>query len=231
MMWFIIIFIMTEKTGKALSVLSGGLDSAVCLGIAAQQFEEVSAMFFSYGQKTHDKEKECAEALVKHYDVKDYINIDLSWLKLFGVSALFDSMVALDEENQNAEYVPFRNSIFLSIATAYAESKKLDAVIIGSTGGDHICPDNSPDFIESFQRVMAEGTLIKKDIKLLAPLLKGDKEMAIKIAKELDIPLELTWSCHNNTELACGKCSNCRARLEAFEALGLVDPIPYEKNL
>lgn len=216
------------KKHSALCVLSGGLDSTVCLGIAHKEYQHIRVIFFNYGQKTYSKEKWCVEQLVQHYHIKDAQFIDITWLKSFGVSALFDSDTKLTESNQINEYVPFRNSILLSIATAYAESKKDDAIFIGSTGGDHICPDNSPSFIKAFQKLIKEGTLIKKDIRLRAPLLEGDKKTAIEIGQQLDVPLHFSWSCHNNTDKACGQCSNCRARLEAFAALGLKDPIVYD---
>ncbi len=220
---------MAKKTQqqKALCVLSGGLDSGVCLGIACDEYADVSVIFFNYGQKTYQREKKCVEQLVRHYQISDFQEIQLPWLKDFGVSALFDSSVTLTEENQTFEYVPFRNSILLSIATAYAESKEMSAIFIGSTGGDHICPDNSPSYIDAFQHLIEQGTMIKKDIQLRAPLLQGDKKTAIEIAQKLKVPLQYTWSCHNNIDEACGTCSNCRARLEAFASLGQKDPIQY----
>lgn len=214
---------------KALCVLSGGLDSGVCLGIANDEFAEVSVIFFNYGQKTYQREKKCVEQLVRHYQIADFQEINLPWLKDFGVSALFDKDFTLTEETQTFEYVPFRNSILLSIATAYAESKEMSAIFIGSTGGDHICPDNSPSYIKAFQNLIAEGTMIKKDIELRAPLLTGDKKTAIEIAQKLKVPLQYTWSCHNNVDEACGTCSNCRARKEAFSQVGIEDPITYSK--
>lgn len=218
-----------KKNESALCILSGGLDSAVCLGIAISEFKKVSVVFFNYGQKTYKREKWCVEQLINHYDIQDYKFIDIRWLKSFGVSALFDTTTKLTKDNEHAEYVPFRNSILLSIASAFAESKKIDVVYIGSTGGDHICPDNSPNFIAAFQKLLAEGTMLKKDIAICAPLLNGDKRMGITIGIKLSVPFELSWSCHNNNDEACGTCSNCRARLEAFHVLGIKDPITYVK--
>jgi len=218
----------TQK--KALCVLSGGLDSAVCLGIANDEFAQVSVMFFNYGQKTYQREKRSVEKLVRHYQISDFQEIDLPWLKEFGGSAIFDKNLPLTPTTKKLEYVPFRNSILLSIATAYAESKGISAIFIGSAGSDHICPDNSPQYLKTFQNLIAQGTMMKKDIELRAPLINGDKKMAIEIAQKLKIPLQYTWSCHNNVDEACGVCSNCRARVEAFQQVGLKDPITYVKT-
>lgn len=212
---------------KALCILSGGLDSGVCLGIATSHYKEVSTIFFRYGQKTYKKEKKCVDLLVKHYGIKNHREIDITWLSSFGVSALFDKKVQLTEENFVLEYVPFRNSIFLSIATAFAESKKIKHLIIGSTGGDHICPDNSEAYIKAYQNMIKEGTLLIKDITIEAPLLKTDKTGAVKMGSKLQVPFQYTWSCHNSEEKACGTCSNCVARIEAFKKNQLQDPISY----
>ena len=212
---------------KALCVLSGGLDSGVCLGIAKSQYKEVFTIFFNYGQKTYAKEKECVEKLVTFYGIQNHTEIDITWLKSFGVSALFDKKVQLTKENFTLEYVPFRNSIFLSIATALAESKKIQHIFVGSTGGDHICPDNSPAYLKAFQTVIQEGTLLIKNITIEAPLIKTDKTGAVKMGTKLGVPFQYTWSCHNAEEKACRTCSNCTARLEAFTENQLSDPIAY----
>jgi 7-cyano-7-deazaguanine synthase len=125
------------------------------------------------------------------------------------------------------EYVPNRNAILESQAIAYAEFLRAGAVCIGSTGGDHICPDNSPDFVKAMQNLIDQGTMLKSPIQLVAPLMATDKTGAVKLGTELKVPFEFTWSCHNNTDKACGKCSNCEARIEAFELNGIKDPIEY----
>jgi len=219
-----------DMLNKALCILSGGLDSAACLGWAVNNYNEVSTIFFNYGQKTYSREAKCVKKLTQHFEIKDNQVIDIPWLSGFGVSGLFNQDTFLDESNEKNEYVPFRNSIMLSIATAYAESEKMDAIVIGSTGGDHICPDNSPDFITAFQELIKNGTMIKTDITIEAPLINGDKVTSIELATENNVPLQHTWSCHNNIEFACGQCSNCRSRLDAFSIVSKDDPIKYERQ-
>ena len=218
------------KNKKVICTVSGGLDSAVSVAIAKNRGYEPYFIFFRYGQKTQKKEEDCVKKLAKFYKPKKLLIIDLPWIKKLGGSALLDKNITLDEKNFRKEYVPFRNSIFWAIATAWAEIVEAEKIFIGSTGGDHICPDNSPKFISAFQKVMGIGTMLKRDIKLTAPLSKTDKGGAVKIGTRLKVPFGLTWSCHNNTKLACGHCSNCKSRFEAFKLNNLKDPIKYEKE-
>lgn len=220
---------MNSKQKKAVCLISGGLDSTVATAMVIDHGYEPIFLFLRYGQKTVEKEELCFDKLVEHWHVKNVFKVDLPWIKKFGGSALLDKNIPLDEMNFRLEYVPFRNSIFLSIATALAEVNDADLVVMGSTGGDHICPDNSQEFHDSFQKVMAKGTMLKKDIQIYHPLIDTDKTGAIKIGRQLKVPFELTWSCHNGINQACGHCSNCKARLEAFDLNGIADPIDYEK--
>ncbi len=212
---------------KAVCLISGGLDSTVASAIAIDQGYEPIFLFIKYGQKTMEKEEWCFDKLVEHWKIKEVFKVGLPWIKEFGGSALLDGNIPLDERNFLLEYVPFRNSIFLSVATALAEVKKAEIIVVGSTGGDHICPDNSPIFLEAFQDVVSKGTMLKKDVKIFHPLTDTDKTGVLKIGTELKAPLEFTWSCHNNIEKACGHCSNCKARVEAFELNQIKDPIQY----
>ena len=220
----------SEKTRRAVCLISGGLDSTVAAAVAKNEGFELYFLFLNYGQKTLEKEQECVEKLAKHYKPQEIRSININWLRDFGKSALFDPEIPLNEKNFLLEYVPFRNSIFLSAATAWAETLGADAIFVGSSGGDHICPDNSPQYLRAFQEVITEGTMLKNDIKIEAPLIKTDKNGAVQMGKELYVPFELTWSCHNNTDVACGHCSNCKARIEAFTNSGEIDPIPYQKT-
>jgi 7-cyano-7-deazaguanine synthase len=206
--------------------VSGGLDSAVAAAMVANEGFSLSFIFFDWGQKTYSKELECATQLAKYYEV-DLMKVEVPILKqLPGISLTQEETLttAIDE------YVPNRNAILESMAVAYAEVLRAGYVCVGSTGGDHICPDNSPDFIRIMQQLINQGTMLKPSIKIIAPLMDTDKTGAVKLGMELKVPFEMTWSCHNNTDLACGKCSNCKARLEAFRLNKLNDPIKYEKK-
>ncbi len=215
---------------KAVCTISGGLDSAVSAAIAKEQKYDLYFLFFRYGQKTLKKEELSVKKLSKFFTVKKLLIIDLPWIKKISDSFMFDNKKILNESNSLKEYVPFRNSMFWAISTAWAETLRANKIFIGSTGGDHICPDNSPKFISSFQKVMNIGTMLKKDIQLMAPLSKTDKIGAVKIGLKLKVPFKNTWSCHNNNNIACGHCSNCKSRLEAFIKNRATDPIRYEKQ-
>lgn len=216
------------KSKKAICTVSGGLDSSVSVAIAKNEGYELYFLFFRYGQKTQEKEESCVRQLTKFFKPKKLLIINLPWIKKLGGSALFDRNIPLDEKNFRKEYVPFRNSIFWAAATAWAEVIGADRIFIGSTGGDHICPDNSPKFISAFQKIMSIGTMFKKNILLTAPLSRKDKTGAVKIGLKLGVPFHSTWSCHNNTDEACGHCSNCKARIKAFKLNGTDDPIKYK---
>lgn len=212
---------------RAVCLVSGGLDSAVAVAIAKAEGYDLYFLTVDYGQVTSTKELNCAEKLAEFYQIKELQIIKLDWLRRIGGSALLDPNVKLTPENEALEYVPFRNTVLLSIGVAWAEVLRAGAVFIGSTGGDRICPDNSPDYIEAMQQVIRLGTKLKTDIALRAPLLQGTKKEAVMRGFELKVPFELTWSCQNCEDVACGECSNCRARLQAFAANGLQDPVPY----
>lgn len=220
---------MGVETKNAVCLMSGGLDSAVTAAFAQRDGFKTEFLFVDYGQKTSTREARSARSLAFHYGAEALRVVKLPWLKDFGQShsGLFDRNVELTPTNSQFEYVPFRNTILLSVATALAEVSGADRVYIGSTGSDRICPDNSPEYLEAFQQVMGLGTMIKRDIQLTAPLSAMDKKQVVETGLDLNVPFEKSWSCHNATRVACGNCSNCVGRVAAFQSLGVKDPLPY----
>lgn len=217
-----------EKIERRMAVctVSGGLDSAVSAALMREAGFELHFIFFDWGQKTLRRELSCARALSIHYQASLKI-VEVPILKsLPGISLTQTETLTVPIN----EYVPNRNSILESQAVAYAEFLRAGVVCVGSTGGDHICPDNSPRFIEAMQELIDQGTILKPSVKIIAPLMATDKTGAVKLGLELGVPLEHTWSCHNNTDRACGRCSNCEARIEAFQLNGINDSIEYEKK-
>lgn len=215
------------NTKKAVCLISGGLDSAVVAALAANEGYDLYFLVGDYGQVTNSKEVACARLLADHFRARQLRVIDLDWLRDMGGSGLTSPDIYLSPENADLEYVPFRNTILLSAAVAWAEVIGAEAVFIGSTGPPWHTPDNSLEYFQAFQEVVWIGTKLKKDIMIRAPFCQSKKRDVVQTGVNLGVPFHLTWSCHNDENIACGDCSNCRDRLSAFQELGIEDPIPY----
>lgn len=219
-------------------LISGGLDSCVTSFIAKNQGFKVYGLTFSYGQR-HSKELKSAEKVAESLGCIDHIVFNLD-LDVFGGSSLLDKSIEV-EHDHNLEkigkmipstYVPARNTIFLSIALAYAESLDADAVFIGATSSDYSgYPDCRPEFFEAFQKTadLATKKGVEDDsIEIKTPLLLLDKAEIIKKGLELSVPFESTWSCYLGEDKACGRCDSCLLRLKGFKKAKSEDPIKYK---
>ncbi|MDN4072561.1 7-cyano-7-deazaguanine synthase QueC [Fictibacillus terranigra] len=221
---------------KAVIVLSGGLDSTTCMGIAADEGYELYPLTFNYGQR-HSREVLQAQKVAQHYKVNDHRIVDIAFLNQIGGSALTDVSIEVPmEKGENEEipatYVPARNMIFLSLASAYAEVIGAEAVYIGVSAVDYSgYPDCRPEFISSMNETInlatKAGTTGDK-IRICAPLMHLTKKDTIERGLELEVPYHLTTSCYNGEEEACGECDSCQLRLKGFEEAGAADPIPYQ---
>jgi len=222
---------------KAVVLLSGGLDSCVAGVIAKEEYGEIFALTFSYGQ-SHLKELDSAKRIAKYLNAREHkiIQIDLS---VFSTSSLIEGSDSIPqrklEEIKNgipSTYVPARNIIFLSYALAYAENSDADAVFIGANAIDYSgYPDCRPEFIKAFQKVADVGTkrgVEGRGIQIKTPLLYLSKGEIIKKGLELQAPFHLTWSCYRGKEKACGRCDSCLLRLKGFKEAGCKDPLEYE---
>ncbi len=216
---------------KAVVLLSGGIDSSVALLIIKEmeRYDEIYALTFDYDQKAASKEIWCAKRIAERYKVNEHRIIKLPFIKEISYSGLTDNNIKLSVSDGILEYVPMRNTIFLSIATAWAESIDADIVATGSNPSDTTCPDNSSEYLHAFQNVVRLGS-VKQKIKIYSPLSVRNltKKLIVKTGIKHDLPFKHTWSCHNNTEKACGICGNCIKRLNAFQENNLEDPIEYE---
>ncbi|WP_124728127.1 7-cyano-7-deazaguanine synthase QueC [Staphylospora marina] len=224
---------------KAVIVLSGGLDSTTCMGIARRDGYELYPITFHYNQR-HDREVEHAKRVARFYGVHDRHKIvDVSFLGQIGGSSLTDlSMDVPDggsEEGIPNTYVPARNLIFLSLATAYAEVIGATRIYTGVTAVDYSgYPDCRPEFIASLTETVnlatRMGVTSGEKISIETPLIRLTKGEIIRVGLELGVPYELTTSCYNGEEEACGECDSCRLRLKGFAENGTEDPIPYRKR-
>lgn len=218
---------------KAVCIMSGGMDSTLSAYMMKSQGFEIVALHFNYGQRTQNKELECFNGLAEAIGASEKYVIDLDFFKQIGASALTDHSIEVPtggiEEGVPVTYVPFRNGIFLSIAAAIAEKEGAEAISIGVVEEDSSgYPDCREAFIRSIEMSMNLGTRERTKIEIHMPLVRLKKEEIVREAIEYDVPLQLTWSCYQNEEKACGVCDSCRLRLKGFEKAGAIDPIAYE---
>jgi 7-cyano-7-deazaguanine synthase len=219
---------------KAVCLMSGGMDSSTLAYLAKSKGYDIFALHANYGQRTEAKERACAKKIAGLLSAQDFTEIDLKYFEKFGASSLTDKKIEVDRFDPARahipnSYVPFRNANLLSIATSYAEAKGADAIFIGVQALDYSgYPDCRPAFIDAFRRVIELGTKDATHIELFTPFIHMTKTDILKVGTELHVPYEHTWSCYQNEEKACGTCGACHFRREAFAALGMTDPIPYE---
>ena len=222
---------------KAVVLLSGGLDSSTALVIAHHEGFELHTLSFDYGQR-HQREVEAAAAIARRYHVRVQKTVTID-LRAFGGSALtadFDVPHARSLEKMSEEipitYVPARNTIFLSFALAYAEVMGADDLFLGINAIDYSgYPDCRPEYLEAYERMANLATKATtqdgRKFHIHAPLVRMNKAEIIRKGIELGVPYELTWSCYEGGELACGTCDSCLLRLNGFAEAGLRDPIGY----
>lgn len=218
---------------KAVCLLSGGMDSSTLAYLARHDGYDILALHFTYGQRTQNKERECAMRIARHLNAREFLDVDLSYLVKVGGSSLTDRSLPVTSHEEAGEgipqtYVPFRNANLLAVATSFAEAREASAIYIGVQSSDYSgYPDCRPEFIEAFQRVINLGTRPDSGITLQTPFVRKNKAEILRIGMDLGVPYEETWSCYQNEEAACGTCGSCHFRLEAFRETGMKDPIPY----
>jgi len=217
---------------KAVCIMSGGMDSTLAAYMMKRDGYEIIALHFDYGQRTMQREKRAFREIVKALNISLKYEINLDFFSQIGASALTDKSLDIPingiEEGVPITYVPFRNGIFLSVASAIAEKEGAKVLSIGVVEEDSSgYPDCTQTFIESMQRSINFGTKQNTNIEIKTPLVHLMKEQIVKEALKLNVPLELTWSCYKNEEKACGVCDSCRLRLNGFKLAGISDPIIY----
>ena len=217
---------------KAVCIISGGMDSALGAKIAKEEGYELIALDFNYGQRTEKKELGSFRKISKKLDCIESYEIDLDFFKQIGASALIDSSLEVPtggvESGVPITYVPFRNGIFISVATALAEKHGAEALFIGVVEEDSSgYPDCRDTYIKSMEESINLGTKDETKLEIKMPLVHMQKSEIVAKSIELGVPLEDTWSCYKNEEKACGLCDSCRLRLNGFKQAGRQDPIGY----
>lgn len=222
---------------KAVVLLSGGLDSTVCMAVAREKGFEVWPISFDYNQR-HNRELDCARRVAEYFGVKRHLIIKTNMNEIGG-SALTDKAINVPEGDVErsdipSTYVPARNLIFLSYALGYAEVTGADRIFIGVNALDYSgYPDCRPEFINLFQQLADYSTKAAiqdgRRIIVETPLLNLAKKDIVLLGTRLKAPLHLTTSCYAGGEEACGKCDSCLLRLKGFAEAGVTDPIKYKE--
>lgn len=217
----------------AVCLVSGGMDSCLTAAIADTENDELAFLHVSYGQRTEARERRAFEQLADHYQVSKRLAVSIEYLAKIGASSLTDHNIPVSEPNLSsgevpASYVPFRNAHLLSIATSWAEALGAQRIYIGAVAEDSSgYPDCRPDFYAAFQRAIDLGTRPETNLEIVTPVIAMRKSDIVCRALELAAPLELTWSCYQASDHACGRCDSCALRLRAFDEAGVRDPISY----
>ena len=218
----------------AIALLSSGLDSTVAFKQALDTFGSVICLTFDYGQRAATIEIDFAAAICSKYGCEHHV-IPLPWYRDFGgaltgndelpsPSANDLDDLEISEESARSVWVPARNMVFLSIAAAFAEERGLEHIVVGFDAEEGATfPDNTPEFIELFDRAMEYGTMNHPTI--FAPLAGLDKEGIVRLGLKIKAPLEYSWSCYTAGPLPCGVCESCMRRKRAFLSLGITDPL------
>jgi 7-cyano-7-deazaguanine synthase len=225
---------------KAIVLLSGGMDSCVCAAIARERHGagNVALLHAMYGQRTERRERQAFEAIADFYTVQERLVVKLDHFRTIGGSALTDNRIKVPENALEGHgpggraipvtYVPFRNAHFLSVGVSWAEAIGARAIYIGAVAEDSSgYPDCRPEYYRVFQELIRVGTKPETEIEMVTPVIAMRKSGIIRRGRELGAPLQLTWSCYQGEDLACGKCDSCSLRLRAFAEAGVLDPIPY----
>ena len=223
---------------KAIVLASGGLDSTVTAAVAKRDGHDLSFLTISYGQR-HRIEVDRARQVAQAFGVVNHLVLDIDLRAIGGSALTSNDPVPKDRSTTDRQseipstYVPARNTIFLSLAIAYAETMQASLVYLGANIVDYSgYPDCRPEFLNAFEAMARLGTrsgVEGKGIEIRAPLLSLSKGEIIRLGASLHVPFHLTHSCYDPTMsgVACGRCDSCRIRREGFRATGMSDPIAY----
>lgn len=225
----------SEQKEIAVVAVSGGMDSCVTAAIANEKYQLAFA-HINYGQRTEKRELKAFNDIADFYTVKERLVIDYTHLSKIGGSSLTDKSISVSKADLKnkavpTSYVPFRNANILSACVSWAEVLKATSVFIGAVYEDSSgYPDCRPEFFSAFEKMIELGTKPDTKIKIETPVIHLSKAEIVRKGIELNAPLNLTWSCYQNEEIACGICDSCALRLRGFQQAGVEDPIPYKQK-
>jgi 7-cyano-7-deazaguanine synthase len=221
---------------KAIVAVSGGMDSCVTAAIASHEYD-LSFVHINYGQRTEKRELKAFYDIADFYGIRNTLVVDLTHLARIGGSSLTDTNIKVSKADLLSEeipssYVPFRNANILSVCVSWAEVIGAKAIFVGAVYEDSSgYPDCRPKFFSAFEKMIELGTKPGTEIVINTPIIHFSKEDIVKKGIELKAPLNLTWSCYQNEDEACGVCDSCALRLRGFQKAGVEDPIKYKVRL
>jgi 7-cyano-7-deazaguanine synthase len=212
--------------GRAIVLLSGGIDSSTALYMTKLETNDLYTLTIVYTQ-TYDSEAEASKRLATAANVKEHVTVFLPFYR--DIEKRYHPPPSSEV---TPAYVPARNVVFYGVAAAYAEAIGADRIIFGSNADDaRELPDARPDFTQLMNELLRKGTRLGiegKPVVIMNPLINYGKVQVLRLALELKVPLEMTWSCYEESALVpCRKCRGCRTRLNAFQELGIADPLKY----
>ena len=222
---------------KAVVLVSGGLDSTTCLALAKKQGYDLYALTLFYGQR-HQVELRAARKVAKVHGVKRHLELEVP-LTAFGGSALTDKKIKVPKQRSlqamgkgiPPTYVPARNTVFLSLALAWAEALGAQDIFIGVNALDYSgYPDCRPEFIQAFEKLAKlatkKGVEGRWKLKVHTPLIRMSKAQIIKTGHKLGVDFGLTHSCYDPLAKGrpCGRCDSCLLREKGFREAGFQDP-------
>lgn len=223
---------------KAVVLLSGGLDSATIFAVARRDGYACHALSFAYGQR-HAVELKAAERVARALGAVEHKTVALD-LSAIGGSALTDKSIAVPEQASEGipvTYVPARNTVFLAVATGWAEVLDARHIFIGVNAVDYSgYPDCRPEFVAAFEQVANLGTKAGVEghrLHIAAPLISLSKAEIIRLGTGLGVDYGLTVSCYTADAegRACGVCDSCRLRRQGFQEAGIADPTAYRPRV
>ena len=218
----------------AIVLVSGGMDSCVTAAIANENYR-LALLPVNYSQRTESRELQAFRNIALFYKIpEDRILIsNIDYLSKIGGSSLTDMRMDVQDAQLYSKeiptsYVPFRNTLFLTIAVSWGEVIGAKKIFIGAVEQDSPgYPDCRPSYYKTFNELIKVGTKPTTHIEVETPLIRKSKSEIVKMGISLNAPFHLSWSCYKNTDKACGMCHSCFLRLKAFKEAEVIDPIPY----
>jgi 7-cyano-7-deazaguanine synthase len=221
----------------AVVMASGGMDSCVTAALAREQGCALAMAHVTYGQLTHMRELRAFGLIADQLEVpvERRLVVDVGFLSQIGGSALTDERIpvpdaeAVEPGAVPVSYVPQRNGNLLFIGAAWADVIGAGSVWAGMVEADSSgYPDCRREFVDAIEQAIALGNPDDHpDPEIVTPLIEMSKRQIVELGVSIGAPLELSWSCYRNEDLACGRCDSCRLRLRGFREAGIDDPISY----